>query len=198
MEPEKTTTLKDAERKIEAILFASGEPVEGEKLARVLDTDEKTVKNLIDRIRDRYLEQHSPFDIILLAGAYQMHTLPKYEDVIREALILRRAAPLSPAALEVLAVVAYNQPITRALIEQVRGVDCAYIVRSLVEKGLIEEAGRLDIPGRPIAYKTTAHFLRSFGLESLEQLPTLPSELPDMEEPEDGQLDGQIDFFDEL
>lgn len=183
-----------AERKVEAILFASGEPVGGEKIARALEIEEKTVNHLIERIRERYAKQKSPFDIICLSGAYQMCTLPEYADAIRAALTLRRSQPLSPAALEVLAVIAYNQPVTRAFVEQVRGVDCSSIVRSLAEKGLVEEAGRLNIPGRPIAYQTTPAFLRSFGLESLEQLPTLPAELPP-EEGGGGELEGQIDFF---
>lgn len=185
--------LNVAERNIEAILFSSGEPVEISKIAQALLIEEKTVKNLIERIRDRYFEQQSPWDIAILDDAAQMCTLPEYADVIRSVLELKKNAALSPAALEVLAVVAYNQPVTRSFVEQVRGVDCSYIIRSLVEKGLIEEAGRLNIPGKPISYKTTPHFLRTFGIESLEQLPTLP-DLP----PEDAgepQLEGQIDFF---
>lgn len=188
--------LDSLERKIEAILFAGGDPLEGEKIAEALDIEEITVKHLIEKIRDRYLEQKSPFDIVLLGGAYQMCTLPEYSEVIRTALTIRRNVPLSQAALEVLAVVAYNQPVTRAFVEQVRGVDCSSIVRNLVDKGLIEEAGRLNIPGKPIAYRTTPNFLRSFGLEGLEQLPTLPAEVPDQREGQEEQLEGQIDFFD--
>lgn len=182
------------ERNVEAILFASGEAMEMEKIAKVLSIDEKTVKNLIERIRDRYFEQRSPLDIVTLGSACQMCTLPQYADVIRPALEMRRGAALSPAALEVLAVVAYNQPVTRSFVDQVRGVDCSSIVRSLTDKGLIEEAGRLNIPGKPISYRTTPNFLRTFGLESLEQLPTLPEippETPDLE----SQLEGQMDFF---
>lgn len=188
--------LDSVERSVEAILFASGEPLEIEKICTVMEIDEKTVKNLIERIRERYLDQQSPFDIVLLGSAYQMCTLPQYAPVIRSALELRRGAALSPAALEVLAVIAYNQPVTRAFVEQVRGVDCSSIVRGLVEKGLIEEAGRLPIPGKPISYRTTANFLRSFGLESLEQLPTLPELPPEVETEEDLQLEGQMDFED--
>lgn len=189
--------LDSIERSIEAILFASGDPVEIERIAEVLSIELKTVKHLIERIRDRYFEQRSPLDIVTLGNACQMCTLPQYADVIRSALELRRNTPLSPAALEVLAVIAYNQPVTRGFVEQVRGVDCSSIVRSLTDKGLVEEAGRLNIPGKPIAYQTTANFLRTFGLDSLEQLPTLPDlpPEPDVTE-EDPQLDGQIDFFD--
>jgi segregation and condensation protein B len=187
--------LETLERKIEAILFASGEPLEGEKIAAALDIEESTVKHLIERIRERYLAQESPFDILTLSGAYQMTTLPEYAEVIRAALTIRRHMPLSQAALEVLAVIAYNQPVTRAFVEQVRGVDCSAIVHNLAEKGLVEESGRLNIPGRPIAYRTTPTFLRSFGLDSLEGLPILPATLP-TEEEDEGQLEGQIDFFD--
>ena len=181
------------ERSIEAILFASGEAVEIEKICLVLELDDKTVRNLIERIRDRYAQQKSPLDIVVLDSAVQMCTLPEYAPVIRSALELRRGAALSPAALEVLAVIAYNQPVTRAFIEQVRGVDCSSIVRSLVDKGLIEEAGRLPVPGKPISYRTTANFLRCFGLSGLEQLPALPDAAPETQEPPE-QLDGQMDF----
>ena len=186
------------ERKIEAILFASGEPMEAARLAEVLDLDDRTVKNLIERVRDRYRAQESPLDILALAGGYQLCTLPDYADDIRAALAVRRNAPLSPAALEVLAIIAYNQPVTRAFVEQVRGVDCSSIVHNLQDKGLVEEADRLNVPGRPITYRTTSVFLRSFGLESLTQLPTLPSleevANPATDSPEE-QLEGQIDFY---
>lgn len=186
--------LETLERKIEAILFAGGEPIEFGRLGEVLAIDEKTVRSLVERIRDRYYEQRSPLEIVALGNACQMCTLPEYAEVIRAALELRRSAALSPAALEVLAVIAYNQPVTRGFVEQVRGVDCSSIVRSLTDKGLVEEAGRLNIPGRPISYRTTEVFLRTFELESLEQLPTLPELPPEAIEPEE-QLEGQIDFF---
>jgi len=183
------------ERKIEAVLFASGEPVEAERIAQALEAEPPVVRSLIQRIRERYLDQRSPLDIVELGGAYQMCTLPQYAPDIRAVLDLRRSTPLSPAALEVLAVIAYNQPVTRAFVEQVRGVDCSSIVRALADKGLIEEAGRLQVPGKPISYRTTANFLRCFGLSGLEQLPTLPDLPPDDEE--QAQLEGQIDFFEE-
>ena len=186
--------LDAVEREIEAILFAAGDAVELSKISLALDIEEKTVKNLIERIRERYLEQRSPLDIVRLGESYQMCTLPEYAGIIRAALELRREGALSPAALEVLAVIAYNQPVTRAFVEQVRGVDCSSIVRGLVEKELLEEAGRLPVPGKPISYRTTSNFLRSFGLESIEQLPTLP-ESPAETPEEKEQLEGQIDFF---
>ena len=183
------------ERRIEAIIFAAGDPIEITKISQALDIEENIVKHSIDRLRQRYLEQKSALDILYLGGAVQLCPLPEYADYIRAALALRRATPLSQAALEVLATVAYNQPVTRAFIDQVRGVDCSGTLRALVEKGLVEEAGRLQIPGKPISYRTTQVFLRSFGLDSLEQLPTLP---PPEEIQDDadgpGELEGQMDF----
>lgn len=190
--------LRDAERSIEAILFASGEPIELQKICESLEIEEKTARSLIGRIRERYLACQSPIDVVTLGTSYQMCTLPQYAGVIRRALTLKKNAALSQAALEVLAVIAYNQPVTRAFVEQVRGVDCASIIKNLTDKDLLEEAGRLPIPGKPIAYKTTANFLRCFGLQNLEQLPALPQ--LELETPDDGgtaeeQLDGQMDFF---
>ena len=185
------------ERRVEAIIFAAGEPIELSKIAETLEIEEALVKHCVERVRERYARDKSPFDIALLEGAAQMCTLPEYGECIRQALTLRRSAPLSQAALEVLAIIAYNQPVTRAFVEQVRGVDCSSIVRSLVEKALVEEAGRLQIPGKPISYRTTGVFLRSFGLTGLEGLPDLPSQPPEEEpdNPEAAQVEGQIDFF---
>ena len=166
--------LKAMERDIEAILFASGEAVEVARLAGAVECDIETLEILIQRICQRYRQNESPIDIVQLDGAYQMCTKPQYGPVIRAALELKRAAALSQAALEVLAIVAYNQPVTRALVEQVRGVDCSSLIRSLTEKRLIEEAGRMNIPGKPIVYKTTANFLRCFGIAGISELPELP------------------------
>ena len=192
------TTLEAMERDIEAVLFACGEAVEASKLAEALETEQRTVELLVERIRDRYQAVESPLDIIRVGAAYQMCTMPEYGGVIRAALELKRSATLSQAALEVLAIVAYNQPVTRALLEQVRGVDCSTIIRNLCERGLIEEGGRMNIPGKPIVYRTTANFLRSFGLAGLNELPTLPTADEPSESPGDEQLQGQIDFFEEL
>ena len=169
-----SNNLEHMERNLEAILFASGEAVERSRLARVLECDLHTVELLIQRLRLRYQSYESAIDIVSLDSAYQMCTAPEYGSVIRAALELRRAAALSQASLEVLSIVAYNQPVTRALIEQVRGVDCSSLIRSLTEKRLIEEAGRMNIPGKPIVYKTTANFLRCFGITATDQLPALP------------------------
>lgn len=189
--------LEHLERCIEAILFASGDAIELSKLSETLLIDEKIVKNLIDRIRNRYAEQESPFEVQYLDHCCQMGVLPQYAPMIREALELRKNTPLTPAALEVLAVIAYNQPVTRSFIEQVRGVDCSSIVRGLVEKGLVEEAGRLNIPGKPLSYRTTSHFLRSFGMERLEQLPPIPEAQAEPDENALVEVEGQLDFFDE-
>ena len=161
---------------IEAILFASGEPISAARIAEVLELDLRTVKNLLDSVVDDYESRESGICVLKLGDSYQMTTNKEYADKVRAALDIRRNQPLSQAALEVLAIIAYNQPVTRAFMEQIRGVDCSGVVANLCEKELIEEAGRLDLPGRPIAFKTTANFLRAFGISSLDLLPALPSQ----------------------
>ncbi|MBQ8868946.1 MAG: SMC-Scp complex subunit ScpB [Oscillospiraceae bacterium] len=161
---------------IEAILFASGEPISAARIAEVLEIDLRTAKNLLDGISDDYENRESGISVLKLGESYQMTTNKEYADKVRAALDIRRNQPLSNAALEVLAIIAYNQPVTRAFMEQIRGVDCSGVVANLCEKELIEEAGRLDLPGRPIAFKTTANFLRAFGISSLDLLPALPAE----------------------
>ncbi len=160
---------------VEAVLFAHGEPIEADKLAAAADIEKETVERMVERLNDRYGEQGSAFTIGKLGSSYQMMTRPEYSRYIKTAMETRRQTPLSPAALEVLAIVAYNQPVTRGFVDQVRGVDSSGVVRSLVERDLLEEHGRLnDVPGRPIAYRTTDTFLRCFGLNSLENLPPIP------------------------
>ncbi len=160
---------------VEAVLFAHGEPIEADKLAAAAEIEKETVERMVERLNDRYDEQGSAFTIGKLGSSYQMMTKPEYSRYIKTAMETRRQTPLSPAALEVLAIVAYNQPVTRGFVDQVRGVDSSGVVRSLVERDLLEEHGRLnDVPGRPIAYRTTDAFLRCFGLNSLENLPPIP------------------------
>lgn len=160
---------------VEAVLFACGEPIELEKLAAAVEMEKSEAERMIDRLNDRYAEQGSSLTIGKLGESYQMMTKPQYARYIKTALETRRQAPLSPAALEVLAIVAYNQPVTRGFVDQVRGVDSGGVMRSLVERDLLEEHGRLnDVPGRPIAYKTTDNFLRCFKLNSLDELPPIP------------------------
>ena len=160
---------------VEAILFACGEPIELEKLAAAAEIEKDTAERIIERLNDRYADQGSSLTIGKLDGSYQMMTKPQYARYIKTAMETRRQTPLSPAAVEVLAIVAYNQPVTRGFVDQVRGVDSGGVVRSLVERDLLEEHGRLnDVPGRPIAYRTTENFLRCFKLNSLDDLPPIP------------------------
>ena len=168
--------LKKSMAVVEAILFASGEPVAVQRLAEALETDIETVHNLVTLLNDRYREQESGIVVASLDESYQLCTADQYAGYIKKALEIRKNTPLSQAALEVLAIIAYIQPVTKSFVEQVRGVESGQIVNNLVEKGLVEEAGRLDVPGRPISYKTTLNFLRCFGLNSLENLPPLPDE----------------------
>ena len=170
----------------EAVLFASGEPVETERFCQIFDTDYETVDGVMKMLSDRLLDRQSAIRLLKLEDSYQLASAKEYAEYIRAALDLRRKAPLSQAALEVLAVIAYNQPVTKAYVEQVRGVDCSGVVSTLVEKDLLEERGRLELPGRPLLYGTTANFLRCFGLSSLADLPDVPAD-ETVEDP-DGQL----------
>lgn len=176
---------------VESILFASGEPIERRKLAEVLEIEPERVDAIVEELRESYRNENRGFEILKLDQTYQMCSSPYYGEITKKALDHRRNAPLSNAALEILSIVAYNQPVTKAYVEQIRGVDCFYGINALVEKGLIEEKGRLDAPGRPWLYGTTADFLRCFGLHSLEELPDLPRlELPGDE------VEGQQTFDD--
>ena len=161
---------------LEAVLFASGEPVEIEPLAEAMDVSEETIIQVASLLKDDYEVEERGILLLNLNGSLQLATKGIYGETIRRVLEVRKNAPLSQAAMEVLSVIAYNQPVTKSFIEQVRGVESGQIVNNLVEKALVEEAGRLDVPGRPILYQTTLHFLRCFGLESLEQLPPLPDQ----------------------
>ena len=160
---------------VEAILFASGDPIEKSRLAQASGIEEETIEKIINMLNDRYEENESALMIIKLSDSYQLCVREKFIGYIRAAMETRKAAPLSPAAMEVLTIIAYNQPVTKGFVEHIRGTDSSSVVNSLVEKNLLEEAGRLDVPGRPIAYKTTAAFLRSFQLSSLDDLPAVPN-----------------------
>lgn len=158
----------------EAVLFSGGEPQSIDRFSQVFDiTPEKVVK-VIEALEKRLNEQKSGLELLRLDNTYQLATKAEYADYIKKMFDIRRRTPLSPAALEVLAVVAYNQPVTKSFIEQVRGVDCSGVVTTLVEKGLIEERGRLELPGKPLLYGTTKNFLRCFGINDLSELPPLP------------------------
>lgn len=158
---------------LEAILFASGEPIETAKIEQALELSHDTVYDELKRLQEEYSDSSRGVEIIEIGESFQMCTKNVFFSEIKAVLEIKRNAPLSQAAMEVLAIIAYNQPVTKSFVEQVRGVDSSQTVNSLVEKGLIEEAARLSVPGRPIAYKTTQAFLRSFGLKGLEELPSL-------------------------
>ena len=158
----------------EAILFASGEPIELRRIAQALGIGEGQAEQIVLNMAAQLDERGSGLQILAMEDKFQMCTRPEYVDTVRGVLEVRRNTPLSQAAFEVLAVVAYNQPVTKAFVEQVRGVDCSGVISSLVQKGLIEECGRLELPGRPLMYQTTADFLRCFSIRSLEELPPLP------------------------
>ena len=174
--------LDFAKGAVEAILFASGEPVAAKRLAEVLDIELPTIQRVLTMIADECEKPGRGTVLLKLQDSYQLATKNQFAPQVRQALEVRRNTPLSQAAMEVLAIIAYNQPVTRSFIEQVRGIDSSSIVSNLCDKGLVEEHSRLDLPGRPIAYKTTENFLRCFGLSSIEQLPPVRDFLP----PEDG------------
>lgn len=159
---------------IEAILFAGGTSVELSRIAQTLEITEKEAINHLDALISEYDKDDRGIIIIKLDKSYQMVSKKEYAPYIRTVMDLRRNTPLSQAALEVLSVVAYNQPVTKSFVEQVRGVDCSGVIGSLCTKGLVEEKGRLELPGRPLLYGTTENFLRCFGLSSLDDLPPLP------------------------
>ena len=161
---------------LEAILFACGEPIGVDKLCEALDMSEESVFQALRTLQTKYNTTQSGIHLIRLENSFQFTTNPAYITPVRTALDLRRNTPLSQAAMEVLAVIAYNQPVTKAFVEQVRGVDCSGVIGSLVQKGLIEERGRLELPGRPLLYGTTDAFLRTLNISSLSELPPLPKD----------------------
>ena len=170
---EQLTTAQEIAQAIEAILYAAGYPVRYDKLAEVLNLTVKDVKTMVKEMAAHFDEDatYHGIQLLLYPTTCQLSTKEKYAPYIREALGIRRGGNLSASSMEVLAVVAYNQPVTRSYIDLVRGVDSSYAVNSLLDKGLIEAAGRLDAPGRPMLYVTTDKFLRVFGLNALDELP---------------------------
>lgn len=170
---------------IEAILFASGEPVELERIAEALEIEPEVCEQIILNLSAKLDEQNSGICVLKLDNMYQLSSRTEYAEVIRDVLELRKNTPLSQAAFEVLAVIAYNQPVTKSFIEQVRGVDCSGVISTLCQKKLIEEKGRLDLPGRPLVYGTTPDFLRCFSISSLDELPAIPEKPEDASETEE-------------
>lgn len=163
-----------AESVTEAVLFAAGYPVKYEKIASVLKITAGQAKSIVKDYAKKYNgDPIYPRGVILLTfdDACQLCTKEEFGAEVREALGIRRGGNLSPSSIEVLAIVAYNEPVTRAYIDTVRGVDSSYAVTSLTDKHLIEVCGRLDVPGRPLLYRTTDDFLRVFGMQSLSDLP---------------------------
>ena len=165
---------------LEAVLFSSGDPISIERLSQIFEIKPEAVEKAAEDLARKLDEQKSGVALLRLENTYQLASREKYAEYIKRAFDIRRRTPLSQAALEVLAVIAYNQPITRAFIEQVRGVDCSGVISSLLEKDLIEERGRLELPGRPLLYGTTKNFLRCFTLTDLSDLPPLPKENPEI------------------
>lgn len=174
--------VKKLQGAIEAILFSSGDAVPLERIAEVLELDKPTTARLMNTVMDTFNQNARGIRIVQLDTQYQMCSLDEYGDIVRRTLDLKRNTPLSQAAMEVLAVVAYNQPVTKAFIEQVRGVDSSGVLSNLCDKGLVEEQGRLDLPGRPLLYGTTSNFLRCMNLSSLQELPPLPQKTQATEE----------------
>ena len=163
----------ELQRALEAILFASGERVEISRLAMALETDEKDIIEAVDALADMLAFERRGIRILRLEDGYQMVSSGEMADYVTKALETRKPPKLSSSQLETLTIIAYYQPATKAMVEQIRGVDSSYSVSALLNKKLIEEAGRLNVPGRPIQYKTTPDFLRTFGLSSLEELPPI-------------------------
>lgn len=172
-------TLTDAKNyslknSAEAIIFASGEPVERARLIDALGCSPEKLDTALNELRNEYDDRGSAVELLLLGSKAQFATRPQYAEAVRTVLDMKRNQPLSSAAFEVLAVVAYNQPVTRSFIEQVRGVDCGGVINTLCQRNLIEECGRLDLPGRPLIYCTTTDFLKCFCMSTLAELPEIP------------------------
>lgn len=177
-----TREMKEIEAAVEGILFASGEPVHIDRICLAAELDRPTAELVLQKLMDYYSFERRGMRLLRLEDSWQLCSAPEYADVIRRAFEIRKPAKLSQPALEVLTIIAYYQPTTRAYVDQIRGVDSSYTVGLLLDRHLIEECGRLQVPGRPRLYRTTKVFLRAFHLNSLEDLP----EMPGMET--DGQL----------
>ena len=166
--------MKEIESAVEAIVFASGEPVQVDRICQALEVDRPTVERVLQKLMDYYAFERRGIRLLRIEDSWQMCSAPDYADTIRRAFEIRKPARLSQPALEVLTIIAYYQPTTRAYVDQIRGVDSAYTSGLLQERKLIEECGRLQVPGRPHLYRTTKQFLRAFHLSSLDELPEMP------------------------
>ena len=184
--------IKEKLGAIEAILFASGEPIEIYRLSEASGVDAGKLPSMIRLLNERYEDCGSGICIKKLDSSFQMCTREEFAPQVRAALETKRTAPLSNAAMEALTIIAYNQPVSKGFVENVRGIDSSSVINNLVEKGLVEEAGRLDVPGKPIVYRTTAVFLRSFGLSSVADLPPLPGQSDLVLETEEEFVDREL------
>lgn len=177
----------------EAVLFSGGEPLSIDRFSQVFDISPERVVEVMEALSKKLALNDRGVGLVRMENTYQLATKKDYAGYIKKMFDIKRRTPLSPAALEVLAVVAYNQPVTKSFIEQVRGVDCSGVVTTLVEKGLIEERGRLELPGKPLLYGTTKNFLRCFEISDLTELPPLPkNENASEEVGEQIPLDGEV------
>ena len=165
---------KDIEAAVESILFASGEPVNIERICVALAIDRPTAERILQGLMDYYAYERRGMRLLKIEDCWQLCSAPDYAEAIRRAFEIRKPAKLSQPALEVLTIIAYYQPVTRAYVDQIRGVDSSYTMSLLIDRGMIEECGRLQVPGRPRQYRTTKQFLRSFHLSSLDELPAMP------------------------
>jgi segregation and condensation protein B len=166
--------MKEIESAIEGILFASGEPIHVDRICLALDVDRSTAEKILQKLMDFYAYERRGIRLLRIEDSWQLCSSPDYADAIRKAFEIRKPAKLSQPALEVLTIIAYYQPTTRAYVDQIRGVDSSYTIGLLLDRKLIEECGRLQVPGRPRLYRTTRQFLRAFHLSSLDDLPEMP------------------------
>ena len=174
--------IKNPMAAVEAILFAAGYPMKYDKLAEVLCLTPSEIKRIVSELAEKYNDDEHGIMVLMFPETCQLCTKEQHADLIREALGIKRGGNLSNSSMEVLAIVAYNQPVTRSFVDLVRGVDSNYAMNSLIDKALIEACGRLDAPGRPMLYATTEKFLRVFGLRSLSELPETEVMLPPKDE----------------
>ena len=180
--------MKEIESAVEGILFASGEPVHVDRICMALEIDRPTAERVLQKLMDYYAFERRGIRLLKIEDSWQLCSSPDYADIIRKAFEIRKPAKLSQPALEVLTIIAYYQPTTRAYVDQIRGVDSSYTVGLLLDRHLIEECGRLQVPGRPRLYRTTQAFLRAFHLNSLDELPQLPGM----------EADGQLRLDDDM
>ena len=182
---------KEIESAVEAILFASGEPMQLKRLCAALELARPAVERALKDLGDRYAFDRRGIRLVQMDDCWQLCSAPEFGDAVHRALEVRKPAKLSQPALEALTIIAYYQPTTRAYVDQIRGVDSSYTMSLLLNRDLIEECGRLQVPGRPRLYRTTKQFLRAFHLSSLEDLPEL-TEPSEEEDPLDPEADGQM------